>query len=129
MTKRERNNSAETKVGREGRGRGTPGAGAEIPLQPMVKTMLRQAVVLQPMRLHGGADIYLQPVEHPMPEQMDLPEAGCDPVESLHWSRLLAQPVDLWIKRNPGRNRFADGTCDPVWEPCWSSLFLKDCTL
>jgi len=23
-------------------------------------------------------------------------ERGCDPVESLHWSRLLARPVDPW---------------------------------
>ena len=35
----------------------------EIPLQPVVKTMVRQAVPLQPMEVHGGADIHLQPVE------------------------------------------------------------------
>ena len=40
-------------------------------LQPMEKTMVRQAVPLQPMEIHGGADIHLQPVEDPTPEQVD----------------------------------------------------------
>ena len=66
----ERNNSADTKASEEGGG-GAPGTGAEIPLQPMVKTMVRQAVPLQPMEVHGGADIHLQPVEDPTPEQVD----------------------------------------------------------
>ena len=43
----------------------------EIPLQPVVKTMVRQAVPLQPMEVHGGADIHLQPVEDPTLEQAD----------------------------------------------------------
>ena len=92
----ERNNPADPQVSEEGGGGGAPGAGAEIPLQPVVKTMVRQAVPLQPMEVHGGADIHLQPVEDPMPEQVDAPEGGCDPVESPHWSRLLAGPADPW---------------------------------
>ena len=68
----------------------------EIPLQPVVKTVVRQAVPLQPMEVHGGADIHLQPVEDPMPEQVDEPKGGCEPVGSLRWSRLLAGPVDPW---------------------------------
>ena len=67
----ERNNSADTKVSEEGRGGGASGTGAEIPLQPVVKTMVRQAVPLQPMEVHGGADIHLQPVEDPIPEQVE----------------------------------------------------------
>ena len=66
----ERNNSADTKVSEEGGGGGAPGAGAEIPLQPVGKTMVRQAVPLQPMEVHGGAEIHLQPVEDPTPEQV-----------------------------------------------------------
>ncbi|KAK4818651.1 hypothetical protein QYF61_016700 [Mycteria americana] len=58
-----------SKVSEEGGGGGAPGAGAEIPLQPMVKTTVRQAVPLQPMEVNGGADIHLQPVEDPTPEQ------------------------------------------------------------
>jgi len=29
---------------------------------------------------------------------------------------------------NPHQIRFAGRACDPVWDPRWSSLFLKDCT-
>jgi len=36
-----------------------------------VKTMVRQAVPLQPMEVHSGADIHLQPGEDPTPEQGD----------------------------------------------------------
>ena len=43
----------------------------EILLQPVVKTMVRQVVPLQPMEVHGGADIHLQPMEDPTLEQVD----------------------------------------------------------
>ena len=59
----ERNNPADTKVSAEGGGGGAPGAGAEIPLQPVEQTMVRQAVPLQPMMVHGRADTHLQPGE------------------------------------------------------------------
>ncbi|PKU43793.1 protein pxr1-like [Limosa lapponica baueri] len=48
-----RNNSADTKV-REEEGEG--GAAAEILPQPVVKTMVRQAVSLQPMGVQSGED-------------------------------------------------------------------------
>jgi len=64
----ERNNSADTKVSEGGGGGGAPSSGAEIPLQPMEKTMVRQAVPLQPVEVHGGADLHLQPVEDPTAE-------------------------------------------------------------
>ncbi|GAB0186401.1 hypothetical protein GRJ2_001105400 [Grus japonensis] len=92
----ERNNSADTNVSEEGGAGGAPGTGAEIPLQPMEKTMVRQAVPLQPMEVNDGADIHLQPVEDPTPEPVDAPEGGCGPMGSPCWSRLLAGPVDLW---------------------------------
>jgi len=42
------------------RGGGAPDTGAEsLPLQLMMKIMVRQAVPLQPMEVHGGADINL----------------------------------------------------------------------
>jgi len=31
-------------------------------------------------------------------------------------------------ERSPRRSRFAGRACDPVGDPRWSSLFLKDCT-
>ncbi|GAB0209825.1 AN1-type zinc finger protein 5-like [Grus japonensis] len=86
----------DTEVSEEGGGGGAPRTRAEIPLQPVVKTMVRQAVPLQPMEDDGGADIHLQPVEDPMPEQVEAPEGGCDPMGSPCWSRLLAGPVDPW---------------------------------
>ncbi|GAB0205653.1 mitochondrial enolase superfamily member 1 [Grus japonensis] len=58
--------------------------------------MVRQAVPLQPTEVHSGADIHLQPVEDPMPEQVEASEGGCDPMGSPRWSRLLAGPVVLW---------------------------------
>jgi len=37
---------------------------------------------------------------------------------------------DLWPRgeRSPGWSRFAGRAYDPVGDPRWSSLFLKDCT-
>ncbi|GAB0205849.1 acid sphingomyelinase-like phosphodiesterase 3b [Grus japonensis] len=77
----ERNNSADTKVREEGGG-GAPGTRAEIPLQPLEKTMVRQAVPLQPMEVHGEADIHLQPMEDPTLEQ-SVPE-GLHPMGQTH---------------------------------------------
>ena len=62
MRKCERKSPADTKISEEGGGVDAPGARAEIPLQPVVKTMVRQAVRLQPMEVNCGADIHLQPV-------------------------------------------------------------------
>ncbi|GAB0207658.1 AN1-type zinc finger protein 5-like [Grus japonensis] len=62
----------------------------------MVKTMVKQADPLQPMEVDGGADIHMQPVEDPTPEQVDAPKGDCDPVGSPCWSKLLAGPVDSW---------------------------------
>ncbi|GAB0183808.1 AN1-type zinc finger protein 5-like [Grus japonensis] len=106
----ERNNSADTQVSEEGGGGGAPGTGAEIPLQPLEKTMVRQAVPLQPVDVDGGADIHLQPMEDPTLEQVDAPEGGCDPVGSPHWSRLLAGPVAPW-REEPG-----------LEQVCWQDL-------
>lgn len=61
----------------------------------MVKTMVRLAVPLQLIEVNGGADLHLQPIEDPMPEQVYASEGSCDPMESLCWSRLLAGLVTL----------------------------------
>ncbi|GAB0207717.1 AN1-type zinc finger protein 5-like [Grus japonensis] len=37
---------------------------------------------------------HLHTVKDPMPEQVEAPEGGCDPVGSPHWSKLLAGPVE-----------------------------------
>jgi len=61
-----------------------------------MKTMLRQAVPLQSMEVHAGADLHLQPIKDPTPKQMGVPKGDCDPMESPHWSRRLPRPVALW---------------------------------
>ena len=38
-------------------------------MQLLIKTMVRQVVPLQPMEVHGAADLHLQPREDPMLEQ------------------------------------------------------------
>jgi len=58
-----------------------------------------------------------------------VPEGGCDSTGSLRWSRILPRPVDPRRERSPCWSRFAGRACDPVGDPCWSSLFLKDCAL
>ena len=58
MRKCERDNPADSKVNEEGGGGGAPGTGADIPLQPMEKTMVMQGVPLEPMEDHGGADLH-----------------------------------------------------------------------
>ncbi|KAK4832525.1 hypothetical protein QYF61_023857, partial [Mycteria americana] len=92
----EKNNSTDTKVNEEGVGGGAPGARAGISLQPMMKTMVKHVVPLQIIEVNGGADIHLQPMEEPMPEQVGALERGRDPVGSPCWSRLLSGPVDTW---------------------------------
>jgi len=42
-----------------------------FPVQSVMKTMVRQVVPLQSMEVHDGADIHLQSMEDPMPEQVD----------------------------------------------------------
>ena len=64
--------TADTKFNEEEGGGGAPGTRAEIPLQPVVQTMVGQAVPLQPMEVHSGAEIHLQPVQDPTLKHMDV---------------------------------------------------------
>ncbi|PKU38770.1 hypothetical protein llap_3742 [Limosa lapponica baueri] len=54
-----------TKVIEEEGGGGASGTRAEIPLQPVMKTVVTQAVSLERMEVNDGADIHLQPMEDP----------------------------------------------------------------
>jgi len=72
--------------------------------------MVRQDDPLQPVEVHDGADIHLQPVENATLEQVDAPEGVCNPVESPCWSRLLTGPVASWRE-------------EPMLEQvCWQGL-------
>ncbi|PKU45012.1 protein pxr1-like [Limosa lapponica baueri] len=53
--------AADTKVIEEGGGGDAPGTGAEIPLQAVVKTLVRQASPLQLVEVNVAAYIHLQP--------------------------------------------------------------------
>ncbi|TRZ09965.1 hypothetical protein HGM15179_017136 [Zosterops borbonicus] len=57
------NNYTDTKVSEEGGRGGAPSVRAEIPLQVLVMTMVKQVVPLQPTEIPGDAEIYLQPME------------------------------------------------------------------
>ncbi|GAB0185470.1 zinc finger and BTB domain-containing protein 5 [Grus japonensis] len=71
----------------------------------------------------GGADIHLQPVEDPTPEQVDIQRRL-----RLHGKPVLEQaPGRTCGERSPHWSRFAGRTCD-LMDPRWSSLFLKVCT-
>jgi len=78
-----------------------------------VKTVMRQAVPLQPMEVQIGADLHLQPVEDPMLEKVDVPNLAVTP-----WGAHTGAGSwwDLWTRgeRSPGWSRFADRACDLV---------------
>jgi len=125
----ERNNSADTKVTEERKGGGAPDARAEsVPLQLMMKTMVRQVVPLQPMKVHGGADIHLQPVE-----ATHAGAGGCLQEAVTPWGLRAGagclQDLRTCGERSPCRSRFSGRVCDPMGDSRWSCLFLKDCTL
>jgi len=54
-----------------------------------------------------------------------MPKGVRDAMESSHWNQ-----QDLWTQeeRSPCWSRFAGRTCDPVGDPHWSRLLLKDCS-
>jgi len=88
----------DTKVSEEGGGEGgARDTGAEsLPLQLVIKTMVRQVFPLQPMQVHSGADLHLQHMEGTPHQSRWMAKGGCDPVGS---------PV---LRQAPAR------TCGPV---------------
>jgi len=112
VTTCERNNSADTKVSEGGEGGGAPGAGVEVHLQPMEKTIVRQAVPSCPRR------------------SMTEP-GGCQKEAVTLWKAHAGAGFwqDLWThgERIPHWSRFAVRSCTSARDPRWSSLFLKGC--
>jgi len=78
-------------------------------------------------KVHGGADLHLQPMEDAMLEQGDARRSLLTPWEAVAGAGTWQ---DLWPRgeRSPHQSRFANRTCDPAGDPHWSSLFLKDCS-
>ncbi|KAJ7400652.1 protein pxr1-like [Pitangus sulphuratus] len=84
----ERRSSADAKVSKEGVLESTTGAGAEIPLQPVVKMMVRQPYPTSPWKYK----VHLRSVGEPLLKRVDAPKYGCECMGSLCWSRR----VDPW---------------------------------
>lgn len=94
-------NNPDTKVSEEGGGDSAPSAGAEIPLKPMEKTAMEQAVPLLPTEGHTGADIH-----------------GVSPWRTQHQSRLICPEgsYSLW-RESPCRSRHLAGLVAHEEEP------------
>jgi len=89
------------------------------------KSVERQAVPMQPVEVHGGANVQLQPVEDPMPEQADAPKGSCDCGKPT----LEQAPSRTCGERSPHKEPVCWQDFRPHKDPCWSSLFQKNCTL
>ena len=87
------------------------------------------------MEVHLRGDIYLQPMEDPLLEQVDIHWKKLQPVESPHWSRPLAGAVacgeeptleqlfqqDSWPHWGPTLEKsVSEGLCPIGRTPCWS---------
>jgi len=91
----ESNNPADTKVSEDGGAGGASGTRAEIPLQPMEQTMVRQAVPLQTWRSTVEQISTCSPGRTSRRSRV-MSEEGCDAVGSLCCSRVLAGAVNSW---------------------------------
>jgi len=122
----ERNNSADTKVSEEGVGGGGALDAREdtLPLQNMMKTMVRQAILLQSM---------VKQVSTCSPWKGPARAGGCLKEAVTPWGAHAGagscQDLRTRGERSPRQSRLASRACDPVGDPCWSRLFLKDCRL
>jgi len=123
----EKNNSADAKVSEKGGGGGAPGARAEsLSLQPVMKTMVRQAVPCSPWRSKVEQISTCSPWKGPHARA-----GGCLKEAVTPWGAHAGagswQDLRTRGKRSPRQSKFAGRARDPRRDPRWSSLFLKDC--
>lgn len=121
-----RNSSADTKVTEEGGWGSDTGTRAHIPLQPMDKTMMKQAVPLEPTEVHVEQVSTLWATKDPLLEQVDALKKA-----AVHGKPIQEQAPGRQcgpMKQNPQKNRFSGRLRDPKEDPHWSNLFLKDYT-
>ena len=128
MRRCERNNSADTKVREERRGRRCPKCRRR---EPSVATRDedRGEAGCSPI-VHGGPQWSRSP---PVAYGGHHAGAGGRPKEAVTLWRACARAdswQDLWTsgESRPRWSRFAGRACDLVGVPRWSSLFLKHCT-
>lgn len=97
----------------------------QIPLKLVVKTVVRQAVLLQPIEVRSGAETHLQTLEDPTLTQMDAQKLSpCEQSVREQAPGRTCRPME----RGPHTEtallaRFLHGV------PCRSNLLLKNCTL
>ncbi|XP_051667216.1 uncharacterized protein LOC127481693 [Manacus candei] len=72
---------------------GAPATKAEIPLQPLVKTIVRQDVLVQHVEVHSEVDIHLRSMEDPMLDQLRRESNSVALVGT--WHPVRANPVQL----------------------------------
>lgn len=78
----EGNSPADMKVREKGQGESALGTGEEIPLQPVLKTMAKQAVPCSPRSFMMEQIFTLQLMDSTL-ERMGVPEECCDPMEKV----------------------------------------------
>lgn len=112
--KHERSNPAETpRSVKKEVGGGVLGMGADIPLQPMEKVMVKEVVLLlEPMEVHSGADPPCSPWRIPCQRKWLCPEESC---------RLLAETAACGEK--PTQKLVLWQELQLVGDPWWNSLF------
>lgn len=111
---------------KQGRGGGAPSAKGEIPLQPKDKIMSNQFVTLKLMEDQSEADILTAGHEEPHAEaggHILMEAAAC---EELSQEKVPGRVVTC------GEQPIQDQMFWQLWpkgDPCWRSLFPKDCAL
>jgi len=78
--------------------------------------MVRQAVPLQPMEDHGGADLHLQPVEGPHAGAGGGALKGASACGERTLEQVLQQDLQP-VEKSPCRNRFIPKDCSPRRKP------------
>jgi len=111
----------------KGEGGDAPGAGAEIfPCSPWWRPWWGRLSPFSPWRSTMEQTPTGSPWNAPCQTRC-MPEGDSNPMRSPRWSRLLPGAAEPRRERSPHQIRFAGQTCEPIGEPHWSSLFLKDC--
>lgn len=77
MRKSETSSSGDINVTEEGREKVLQTLEQKFPCSPLERTVVREAALLQPMELRGGAEIYMQSMEDPMLKHVDMSGGRC----------------------------------------------------
>ncbi|RMC16425.1 hypothetical protein DUI87_06754 [Hirundo rustica rustica] len=88
-------------------------------------SMEEQRSTCSPWRVHGGAEIRLQPIEEPTLEQVDA-QRWLQPHGKSHWNGVLSGPVAPWgeelvLEQPLGENSML---CDMLWIGIITTYFV-----